>query len=76
MAFVLTFIGIAAYIVIAVLVFCAMHCANEDLKQRKHYKAHPERYGVMPIWSIAILSMLWPCQIIGVLIYICKHGRT
>ena len=76
MTFVLTSIGIAAYIVIAVFVFGAMHRINEDMKQRKHYDAHPERFGVMPIWIISILSLLWPLQIIGILIYICKNDGT
>lgn len=64
-------LGAAAYLGIAVLVFRLAYYTNEDLKQRKHYKKHPERYGVMPVWGIAIISILWPLQVVGLLIYLC-----
>ena len=38
-----TIIGIVIYFAIAAFVFRFIYNANEDLKQRKHYKAHPER---------------------------------
>ena len=60
-----------AYLVVAVLVFRLAYYTNEDLKKRKQYKKHPERYGVMPVWEIAIISILWPLQVIGLLIYLC-----
>ena len=64
-------LGSAAYLGIAVLVFRCAYYANEDLRQRKHYKKHPERYGVLPVWGLAILSILWPLQVVGLFIYIC-----
>lgn len=64
-------LGAAAYLGIAVLVFRFVYYANEDLKQRKHYKKHPERYGVEPVWVLAIISILWPLQVVGLFIYLC-----
>ena len=61
-------IAAAAYIGIASLVFMCFRSINEELKQRKHYKKHPERYGVEPVWKIAIISILWPLQLIGAII--------
>lgn len=65
---------VVVYLMIAALVFRFVYRANEDLKQRKHYKAHPERYGVEPVWVLAIISLLWPLQLIGLLMYIIKGG--
>ena len=65
---------VVVYLMIAALVFRFVYRANEDLKQRKHYKAHPERYGVEPVWVLAIISLLWPLQLIGLLMYIIKVG--
>lgn len=64
------FLFASVYLCIAVLVFRFAYNVNEDLKQRKHYKKHPERYGVLPVWGLAIL-ILWPLQVIGLLIVIC-----
>mgnify|MGYP003516610491 CR=1 FL=1 len=63
-------ISAMVYACVAICVFRFAYNVNEDLKQRKHYKKHPERYGVMPVWAIAIISILWPLQIIGLLIYL------
>lgn len=60
------------YLLIAILVFRASYIMNEDLKQRKHYKKHPERYGVMPTWALVLVAALWPLQIIGVFIYLLR----
>ena len=30
-----------------------------------------ERYGAMSVWSLAIISILWPLQVIGLFIYLC-----
>lgn len=76
MTLALAILGIAAYIVIAALAFRYMHRDNEDLKAAKHYKEHPERYGVLPVWVIAVLAILWPLQIVGFLIYICGGYRV
>lgn len=64
-------ISAMVYICIAVLVFRFAYNINEDLKQRKHYKKHPERYGVVPVWVIASISILWPTQVVGLFIYLC-----
>ena len=64
-------LGAAAYLGIAFLVFRLAYYTNEDLKQRKHYKKRPERYGVVPVWVIAIISSLWPLQVVGLLFYLC-----
>ena len=64
-------ISAIVYVCIAICVFRFAYNANEDLKQRKHYNKHPERYGVLPVWGLAILSILWPLQVIGLFIYIC-----
>ena len=61
----------AAYLGISVLVFRFAYCINEDLKQRKHYDEHPERYGVIPVFGIAIISILWPLESGGLLIFLC-----
>ena len=66
-----TIIGIVIYFAIAALVFRLIYNANEDLKQRKHYKAHPERYGVEPVWVLVLISLFWPLQIVGLIIYLC-----
>lgn len=68
---ILLIFGSVVYLGIAVIVFRCVYYANEDLKQRRHYNKHPERYGVEPVWSIAIISILWPLQVLGLLIYIC-----
>lgn len=65
-------ISVMVYVFAAICVFRLMYNVNEDLKQRKHYDSHPERYGVLPVWGIAILSILWPLQIICLLI--CLFG--
>lgn len=66
-----TLIGIVIYFAIAALVFRFIYNANEDLKQRKHYKAHPERYGVEPVWVLVLISLFWPLQLVGLIIYLC-----
>ena len=66
-----TCISAIVYGCVAICVFRFVYNANEDLKQRKHYKKHPERYGVEPVWVLAIISILWPLQVIGLLIYLC-----
>lgn len=66
-----TIIGVVIYFTIAALVFRFMYNVNEDLKQRKHYKAHPERYGVEPVWVLVLLAIFWPLQLVGLIIYIC-----
>lgn len=65
-------IASAAYVLIAVLVFRSAYATNEDLKQRKHYAAHPERYGVDPTWVLFFVAALWPIQIIGLFVYLLK----
>ena len=64
-------ISAIVYVCIAICVFRFAYNANEDLKQRKHYKAHPERYGVEPVWVLVLISLFWPLQIVGLIIYIC-----
>ena len=64
------FLFVSAYLCIAVLVFRFIYNVNEGLKQSKHYMKHPERYGVEPTWILATRAMLWPLQIVGLLIYI------
>lgn len=63
------------YAFIAICVFRFAYNVNEDLKQRKHYKAHPERYGVEPVWVLVLISLFWPLQLIGLIIYICGGFR-
>lgn len=60
------------YLLIAILVFRASYIMNEDLKQRKHYQKHPDRYGVMSIWALVCVAALWPIQTIGVFIYLLR----
>lgn len=60
------------YLLIAILVFRASYIMNEDLKRRKHYQKHPDRYGVMPTWALVCVAALWPLQIIGVFIYLLR----
>ena len=67
--------GAAAYLGIAVIVFRFAYYTNEGLKQRKHYKKHPEMYGVEPVWFIALISILWPLQVIGLFIYLCGRCK-
>lgn len=65
-------ISIVVYLAIAASLFKAMYSVNEDLKNRKHYKSHPERYGVSPVWILVVVSVLWPIQVIGLMFYAMK----
>lgn len=65
------FILAMGYACIAICVFRFVYNVNEHLKQRRHYNKHPERYGAMSVWSLAIISILWPLQVIGLFIYLC-----
>jgi len=63
---------IGVYLAIAVCVYRFIRSINEDLKQRKHYEAHPERYPVSSTAGLVVCSLLWPLQLLGFVIMIFK----
>ena len=60
-----------AYFAIAGLFLYVITKLKRDISQRKHYANHPERikkdFG--SFWTDLICSLLWPLQIIGLLVY-------
>lgn len=72
-SYITAFLFLFGYLCIAVVVFSFFYNINEDLKQGKFYKEHPERYGVSPTWVLALIAILWPLQIVGLFIYILRE---
>ena len=64
-------LGSIFYLVVSGLFMYVITKLKMDISKRKHYANHPERmrkeFG--SVWSDLFCSLLWPFQIIGLLVY-------